>query len=748
MAGVFTVSREFGGRTLTIETGRIARQAHGSVVVTYGETVVLVAAAVAPPRSDDIDFFPLSVDYRERISAAGKFPGGFIKREGRPSTKETLTARNIDRPIRPLFPDGYFNEVQIMATVLSADRENDPDVPAMVGASAALCISKIPFQGPLGACRIGRVDGQFVVNPTHAQLETSDLNMLIGGRKEAINMIEVGAKELPEDVIAAGVLKAHEAIQEVIAMIEELQAKVAPEKELSLIELNRPLYDKVKADIYDRLVATKTISGKQERNNAVKELFEGVRVKYKEECEAQGIAKPDMTMLSRVLTTIEEEVVRQMILQGKRPDGRGDADVRPISCEVGVLPRTHGSALFTRGETQALVSVTLGTIRDAQIIDGLLDEYAQSFTYHYNFPPYSVGEVKPIRGPGRREIGHGALAERALENVRPAEEDFAYTIRVVSDITESNGSSSMASACGGSLALMDAGVPILGAVAGISVGLVTGENGQYKLLTDIIGEEDHFGDMDFKITGTTRGITAIQLDIKAMGLPHNIMVEALERARAARLQILDTMNKVISAPRGELSKYAPKLITIEIDPEFIGKVIGPGGKMIKSLQEQTDTTIEIEEDGTIYISCVDGDGHLRAKEMIEAMTSPPEIGRLYKEAKVVSVKDFGCFVEIVPGVEGLCHVSELSEGYIKHVEEVCKVGDIIPVKLILIDDQGRLKLSRKAALQEMGIKEEVKPRPAGEEREPRRDRDNRGRDRDRDRRGKPSGRDRRPDRRD
>ncbi len=747
MAGVYSVSKEIGGRKLTIETGRIARQAHGAVVVTYGETVVLVAVVVAPPRSDDIDFFPLSVDYRERISAAGKFPGGFIKREGRPSTKETLTARNIDRPIRPLFPDGYFNEVQIMATVLSADRENDPDVPAMIGASAALCISKIPFQGPLGACRIGRVDGEFVVNPTHAQLEASDLNMLIGGRKEAINMIEVGAKELPEDVIAAGVLKAHEAIQEVIAMIEELQAKVAPEKELTLIELDRAMYDKVKTQILDRLVATKTISGKQERNNTVKALFEEVRTKYKEECEAQGIEKPDMTMLSRVLMTIEEEVVRKMILEGKRPDGRGDADVRPISCEVGVLPRTHGSALFTRGETQALVSVTLGTIRDAQIIDGLLDEYAQSFTFHYNFPPYSVGEVKPIRGPGRREIGHGALAERALENVRPVEEDFAYTIRVVSDITESNGSSSMASTCGGSLALMDAGVPILGAVAGISVGLVTGENGQYKLLTDIIGEEDHFGDMDFKITGTTKGITAIQLDIKAMGLPHNIMVEALERAKNARGQILDVMNRVIDKPREELSKYAPKLITMEIDPEFIGKVIGPAGKMIKSLQEQTDTTIEIEEDGTIYISCVDGDGHLRAKEMIEAMTSPPEIGRLYKEAKVVSVKDFGAFVEIVPGVEGLCHVSELSEGYIKHVEEVCKVGDIIPVKLILIDDQGRLKLSRKAALQEMGIKEEVKPRPAGEEREPRRDRDNRGRDRG-DRRPKPSGRDRRPDRRD
>jgi polyribonucleotide nucleotidyltransferase len=384
------------------------------------------------------------------------------------------------------------------------------------------------------------------------------------------------------------------------------------------------------------------------------------------------------------------------------------------------LPRTHGSALFSRGETQALVSVTLGTIRDAQIIDGLQEEYAQSFSYHYNFPPYAVGEVKPMRGPGRREIGHGALAERALENVRPPEEKFAYTIRIVSDITESNGSSSMASVCGGSLALMDAGVPINGAVAGISVGLITGDNGRYRLITDILGEEDHFGDMDFKVAGTTTGITAIQLDIKAMGLPHQIMVEALERARTARLKILDVMNKVISGPRAELSKYAPKLISIEIDPEYIGKIIGPGGKMIKSLQEQTDTTIEIEEDGTIYISCTDGDGHLKAKEMIEAMTQPPEIGRIYKEAKVVSVKDFGCFVEIVPGVEGLCHVSELSENYVSRVEEVANVGDVIPVKLVLIDEQGRLKLSRKAALAELGIKEEKKEGQPEERRDDRR----------------------------
>jgi polyribonucleotide nucleotidyltransferase len=437
-------------------------------------------------------------------------------------------------------------------------------------------------------------------------------------------------------------------------------------------------------------------------------------------------------MLNRVLDKIEEEIVRKMILEGKRPDGRGEADIRRISCEVGLLPRTHGSALFSRGETQAIVSVTLGTIRDAQIIDGLLDEYAQSFTYHYNFPPYAVGEVKPMRGPGRREIGHGALAERALENVRPPEEDFAYTIRIVSDITESNGSSSMASVCGGSLALMDAGVPIRGAVAGISVGLVSGDDGRYKLLTDILGEEDHFGDMDFKVAGTTTGITAIQLDIKAMGLPHQIMVEALERARTARLEILKVMKEAISAPRTELSKYAPKLITIEIDPEYIGKVIGPAGKMIKSLQEQTDTVIEIEEDGTIYISCTDGDGHLKAKEMIEAMTQPPVVGRLYKEAKVVSVKDFGVFVEIVPGVEGLCHVSELSANYVKRVEDVCNLGDVIPVKLLLIDEQGRYKLSRRAALEEMGIKEEKKEGPGderGEERRGERRRDDRRDDR-------------------
>jgi polyribonucleotide nucleotidyltransferase len=416
-------------------------------------------------------------------------------------------------------------------------------------------------------------------------------------------------------------------------------------------------------------------------------------------------------MVKRILLKVEGEVVKKMLLEGKRPDGRGYNDIRPISCEVALLPRTHGSALFTRGETQSLVSVTLGTIRDAQIIDGLLEEYSQTFTLHYNFPPFSVGEVKPVRGPGRREIGHGALAERALEAVRPREDEFAYTIRLVSDITESNGSSSMASVCGGSLALMDAGVPIKGVVAGISIGMISDEKGQHRLLTDIVGEEDHFGEMDFKVAGTTEGITAIQLDIKATGLSDAVLAEALERARQARLKILDIMAKTIDKPRTELSKYAPKLISIEIDPELIGKVIGPGGKTIKGIQEQTGTTIEIEDDGTIYISCVGGDSHLEAKEIIESMTQPPVVGKIYQKSRVVSVKDFGVFVEIVPGVEGLCHISEISDGYVKNIESVCKVGDYIPVKLLLIDEQGRLKLSRKAALAELnsGKKQVDKP---------------------------------------
>jgi len=717
MFNVHRVEREISGRILSIETGKVGKQADGTVIVQYGETVVLVAAVTAPPRNEDIDFFPLSVEYREKQSAAGKFPGGFIKREGRPTTKEILTARMIDRPIRPLFPDGYFQEVQITASVLSADQENDPDVPAMIGASAALAISRIPFQGPLGICRLGRLNGEFVVNPTHKQLEQVDLNLLLGGRNEAINMIELGAKALPEQVIADSVLVAHETVCQICDMIEELRDKVGVEKETPLVEIDQELYLQLYSQKAHQMLQIKQTPDKRQRNKAVEELFEQLDSEYcgngedsqpeASDATEKTPSKCDKAMLKRIFEKVESQVVRELILQGKRPDGRGYNDIRPISCEVGILPRTHGSALFTRGETQAIVSATLGTIRDAQIIDGLLDEYAQNFTLHYNFPPFSVGEVRPIRGPGRREIGHGALAERALAAVRPPEDRFAYTIRVVSDITESNGSSSMASVCGGSLALMDAGVPISNAVAGISIGMVSDEAGKYILITDIIGEEDHFGDMDFKVAGTVDGITAIQLDIKAQGLPHKIMVEALQRAKEARLRILEAMNNVISEPRAEISKYAPKLITLEIDPEYIGKVIGPAGKMIKSIQDQTETKIEIEEDGTIYISCLGGDGHLKAKEIIESLTQPPEVGRTYRQAKVVTVKDFGVFAEITPGVEGLCHISELSEGYVKNVEDVCKAGDLIPVKLIAIDEQGRLKLSRRAALAELGITEKT-----------------------------------------
>jgi len=692
---------------LSIETGKIARQADGAVVVQNGDTIVLVSAVTAPPRFDDIDFFPLSVDYREKQSAAGKFPGGFIKREGRPSTKETLTARQIDRPIRPLFPEGYFQEVQIIANVLSADQDNDPDVLAMIGASAALAISKIPFLGPIGAVRLGRVDGEFVVNPTHKQLAESDLSLLLGGRKEAMNMIEVGAKELSEDVIANAIAVAQKAVGEVCEMIEELREKVGVEKEIPLVESDEQLESEICSQVSDKLYELKQIPDKQESKAAIKELRAQVITDCCTEKPESDEPVPSKALVKRILHDAEGKVVKRLLLEGKRSGGRGYGDIREISCEVGILPRTHGSSLFTRGETQSMVSVTLGTIRDAQIIDGLLDEYAQNFTLHYNFPPFSVGEVRPMRGVGRREIGHGALAEKALLAMRPADEDFAYTVRIVSDITESNGSSSMASVCGGTLALLDAGVPMVKPVAGISIGMISDETGRHELLTDIAGEEDHFGEMDFKVAGTVDGITAIQLDIKAEGLAHNIMVEALERARIARLEILKTMAEVISEPRSELSVYAPKLLSIEIDPELIGKVIGPGGKMIKGIQEQTDTSIEIEEDGTIYISCLGGDGHLKAKEIIEALTTPPEVGRIYEGAKVVSVKDFGVFVEIVPGVEGLCHISELSDGYVKNVEDVCKMGDLITVKLILIDDQGRLKLSRKAALVEKKKKEKA-----------------------------------------
>ena len=691
---------EIAGKTLSLETGRIARQAHGAVVAQMGETMVLAAVVTAPPRSEDIDYFPLSVDYREKYSAAGKFPGGFMKREGRPTTKEILTARMIDRPIRPLFPDGYFNEVQIMVSVVSADPDNDPDVLGMIASSAALSISKIPFQGPLGAVRLSRVNSEFVMFPTHKQREMSDFNLVLAGRRDAINMIEVDAKQTPENIVADGIQQAHVAIGKICGMIDTLVATCGQEKEIPLFELDADLLKQLTNESSDAFYQAYQVTQKAERSAALKAIVDAAVAKYVD------VEEPKCTkvQLTRMFEKIQRDVVQKLLLEGKRPDGRKYDEIRPISCEVGVLPRSHGSALFTRGETQALVSCTLGTGRDEQLVEGLVDEYGQDFMLHYNFPPFSVGEVRPIRGPGRREIGHGALAEKALEQVKPDKEEFPYTIKLVSDITESNGSSSMASTCGGMLAMMDAGVPVKDPVAGISIGLVA-EGDRFELLTDIIGDEDHFGDMDFKVTGTKNGITAIQLDIKAEGLPHHIMTAALERARKARLDILDTMLATLAAPRKELSKYAPKIVTIKIDPEYIGKVIGPSGKMIRGIQEKTGSSIEIEEDGTINISCVGGSGHLEARDIIESMTTPPKVGRIYPNARVVSVKEFGAFVEITPGIEGLCHVSELSKDYIKNVEDVCKVGDLIPVKLLLIDEQGRFKLSRKAAIAEMNNEE-------------------------------------------
>ncbi|MHB0947345.1 MAG: polyribonucleotide nucleotidyltransferase [Sedimentisphaerales bacterium] len=696
MSNVVKVEKQIGDKVVSIETGKIAKQADAAVVVRCGDTMVLVAATSAPPR-ENIDYFPLSVDYREKLSAAGKFPGGFMKREGRPSTKEVLTARMIDRPLRPLFPDGYFNEVQVMVTVISADLENDPDILSMIGASAALAISTVPFQGPIGAVRLGRVDGQFVINPTHDQREKSDYNLILAGRRDAINMIEVDAKQVSEDVVASGIELAHKSIVDVCDMIDELTAKCGKEKQAYEVVWNQQVADEITAKYTDEYAKAFQIVSKADRNAAVKAISDKLAEIYCVPAEGAKEASCSKIILGRIVDAVQTKIVRKLAIQGKRLDGRGFEQVRPISCEVGLLPRSHGSSLFTRGETQALVSVTLGTGQDEQIVDGLLEEYGQKFMLHYNFPPFSVGEVRPIRGPGRREIGHGALAEKALEQVMPDADKFSYTVKIVSEITESNGSSSMASVCGGTLAMMDAGIPVLNPVAGISIGMVS-EEGKRVLLTDIIGDEDHFGDMDFKVAGTKQGITAIQLDIKSTSLPHDVIVETLEKARVARLQILDIMAGAISESRPELSVYAPKLISIKIDPELIGKVIGPGGKMIKSIQAKTGATIEIEDDGTICISCVNGTGHEEAKKMILDMTEPPTVGKIYENARVVSIKEFGAFVEILPGVEGLCHISEIDDGYVKNVENVCKIGDLISVKLILIDDQGRLKLSRKAAL--------------------------------------------------
>jgi polyribonucleotide nucleotidyltransferase len=702
------VETQLGEQKLRLETGKLAKQAHGAVVVGYGDTLALVTAVEGEPL-EGRDFFPLVVDYREKVYAAGKFPGGFIKREGRPTTKEILTSRLIDRPIRPLFPGGYLNEVQIMASTLSADRDHDPDVLAMIGGSAALHLSPIPFLQPTGSVRIGQIDGEWVVMPTHFQLEESNLDLIVAGTRSAITMIEGFAREMPEETMASAILFAHKQIVTIVDLIEELRLKAGlDKKEPPPPATPNPLIEIFRQKFGAEFRQRKQTSGKYERASSIKELKDRIVAEYLPEDK-----EPEYTpgQVAAALEALEERVVRDLILEGKRIDGRSHKQLRPISCEVGVLPRTHGSAIFQRGETQALVTTVLGTSSDEQRVDGLMDEYSKKFMLDYNFPPFSVGECRPIRGPGRREIGHGALAERGLKAVIPSPEQFPYTIRVVSDILESNGSSSMASVCGGTLSLMDAGVPISDPVAGISIGLVK-EPDRFVLLTDIMGDEDHFGDMDFKVAGTGRGITGIQLDLKIDGINEEIIRGTLEQARDARREILKTMLTTLRQPRGQISSYAPRLLQIRINPEKIGLLIGPGGKTIKSIQESTGAKIDIEDDGTVYISHMEAAGAEAAKAKVEALTEEVRIGKVY-EGRVTSVKDFGAFIEILPGRDGLCHISELDDKYVGKVDDVCKVGDILKVKVIAIDEHDRVKLSRKVLLREASG-----GRPAGGEQPP------------------------------
>lgn len=692
------VEREIAGRTLRFETGKIAKQASASVLVSYGETTVLCTVVTSDPRPG-IDFFPLTVDYRERIYAAGKFPGGFFKREGRPTTKEILTCRLIDRPIRPMFPEGFYDEVLIQVFVLSSDQQNDPDTLALIGSAAALRISELPFTHSLGAVRVGYVDGELVVNPTEAQLEYSEMDMFVAGHQDAVNMIEVGAAETPENVVMEGLKAGHESIKQISEMVDELHSKAGKEVVWQKPEPNAGLGADVRAFATDRIREARQIPGKLERKAAIKEIRKEAVEKF---CPAD-VDDLEFTAddVAHVLEAIESEVIVDMIMNDdKRSDGRGAHDLREVISEVDLLPRVHGSSLFTRGETQALVVATLGTSRDEQVVDGLTEEFSKKFMLHYTFPPFSVGEVKRVGAVSRREIGHGALAERSLERILPHPEKFPYTVRLASEILESNGSSSMASVCGGTLALMDAGVPIIQPVAGISIGMVHNDSG-YKLLVDIIGEEDHFGDMDFKVAGSQRGVTGVQLDIKVDGLTMEQIEETFELARETRMKLLRNMLAAIQRPRAETSQFAPRILSIKINPEKIGKVIGPGGKGIRGIEADSGAKVDIDDDGTITVSSVDAAAAKRGMELVKAVAEDVELGRIY-EGTVSSVKDFGAFIEVTPGQDGLCHISELSDGFVKKVDDVCAVGDRLRVKVIAIDDQGRIKLSRRQAIVEEG----------------------------------------------
>ena len=694
------IERQFAGRRLVLETGRMARLAHGACLVQFGETVVLVTATVQD-RPTHLPFFPLTVEYREKTYAAGKIPGGFFKREGAPQEKEVLSARLTDRTLRPLFPKGFFHETQVHATVMSADQENDADVLALVGASVALNSSAIPFRTLVASVRIGRIQGNWVVNPTFKQLEYADVDIVVAGSAQAIVMVEGGALEVPESEILEGLQVAHKAIRELVEIQEEVVAvHRKPEMEWTPKAPDAEVQQKVEelaADRVERAVAT---ADKQERSRALSAVVDDVLERMVEDGADASEVESDVR---DVVRSLEKRSVRaRIVAEGVRADGRGLDDVRQVECETGVLPRTHGSALFTRGQTQSLGAVTLGTSRDEQRIDSIdsPEQVTKSFMLHYNFPPFSVGEARPIRSTSRREKGHGALAERAIQPLLPSLDDFPYTIRIVSEILESNGSSSMASVCSASLSLMDAGVPIKAACAGVAMGLVADE-GRVAVLTDILGLEDALGDMDFKVAGTRAGVTSIQMDIKIEGLTTEILKEALERARKGRLHILDRMDAALAAPRQDLSPHAPRIVSIRINPEKIGEIIGPKGKTIRSIQEESGATIEVDDDGVVKVAAVSAEAGARAKEMIEAIVQDPEVGRIY-EGPVKNTTTFGAFVEIMPGVEGLCHISELASHRVARTEDVVNRGDTVRVKLLSIDGKGRLRLSRRAAAAEEG----------------------------------------------
>jgi polyribonucleotide nucleotidyltransferase len=685
----------YGAHQVTFETGEIARQAHGSVVCTMDDTVVLATVVAAKEPRAGQDWFPLTVDYVEKTYAAGKIPGGFFKREGRPTEKETLTSRLIDRPIRPLFPDGFLNEVQVVATVLSLNPEVDSDIPAMLAVSAALELSGIPFNGPIGACRVGYVNGEYVLNPTASQLKESRLNLVVAGTEQGVMMVESEALELPEDAMLGGVVFGHEQMQAAIQAIHELAEQAGkpawdwqpPAKDEALIARVAALAE---ADMRQAFA----IKQKQTRNTRLNEIRKAVLEKLVAEAQEEGVAV-NVNVVKDTFFNLESKIVRSQILDGEpRIDGRDTRTVRPITVRVGVLPRTHGSALFTRGETQALVTVTLGTGRDEQIIDALSGEYRERFMFHYNMPPYATGETGRMGPSKRREIGHGRLAKRSLVGLLPTQEEFGYSVRVVSEITESNGSSSMASVCGGSLALMDAGVPVKAHVAGIAMGLIK-EGNRFAVLSDILGDEDHLGDMDFKVAGTDKGVTALQMDLKIESINKGIMKVALDQAREARLSILDIMKQAIEGSRGELSTFAPRIIKMKINPDKIRDVIGKGGVVIRGIQEETGTTIEIEDDGTIAIACVSAEGGEAARKRIQDITADVEVGKIY-EGPVLRLLDFGAIVQLLPGRDGLLHISQISHERVNAVSDHLKEGQIVKVKVLEADDKGRVRLSMKA----------------------------------------------------